>query len=74
MYRSKVHKKTLHPCFNHDGPHDSKKDYNIKVPTIGIGISILLWMVGSLFVVSFAIDALNTKNEDCDELLCCTVH
>lgn len=38
-------------------PHDSKRTINIKVPTIGIGISILLWMVGSLFVVSIAIDA-----------------
>ena len=42
-------------------PHDSKRTINIKVPTIGIGISILLWMVGSLFVVSFAIDAFEYK-------------
>ncbi|HMK55134.1 MAG TPA: M23 family metallopeptidase [Dissulfurispiraceae bacterium] len=38
-------------------PHDSKKTINVKVPSIGIVLSILLWMVGSIYVVSIAIDA-----------------
>jgi murein DD-endopeptidase MepM/ murein hydrolase activator NlpD len=39
-------------------PHDSKKTINIKVPSIGIGVSIILWFIGSIYVSSIAIDAL----------------
>lgn len=42
-------------------PHDSKKTINVKVPSVSIGISILLWMVGSIYVVSIAIDALEYR-------------
>lgn len=38
-------------------PHDSKKTINIKVPSIGIGISVFLWFVGSIYVITIAIDA-----------------
>jgi murein DD-endopeptidase MepM/ murein hydrolase activator NlpD len=38
-------------------PHDSKKTINIKVPSIGIGISIILWFIGSIYMISIAIDA-----------------
>jgi len=38
-------------------PHDSKKTINIKVPSIGIGVSIILWFIGSIYVSSIAIDA-----------------
>ncbi|HMK59583.1 MAG TPA: M23 family metallopeptidase [Dissulfurispiraceae bacterium] len=37
-------------------PHDSNKTINIKVPSIGIVLSVLLWLVGSIYVVSIAID------------------
>ena len=38
-------------------PHDGKKSINIKVPSVGIFISILLWCVGSVYLISIAIDA-----------------
>ncbi|MGO9377971.1 MAG: M23 family metallopeptidase [Dissulfurispiraceae bacterium] len=58
MYRVKSFIKNLFtPVSIMMVPHDSKKTINIKVPSIGIGISILLWMVGSVYVASIAIDA-----------------
>ncbi|HTZ18121.1 MAG TPA: M23 family metallopeptidase [Dissulfurispiraceae bacterium] len=39
-------------------PHDSKRTLNIKVPSIGIVISVILWLVGSVYIISIAIDAL----------------
>jgi murein DD-endopeptidase MepM/ murein hydrolase activator NlpD len=38
-------------------PHDGKKTINIKVPSIGIVFSIFLWFVGSVYLISIAIDA-----------------
>jgi murein DD-endopeptidase MepM/ murein hydrolase activator NlpD len=38
-------------------PHDSKKTINIKVPSISIGISAILWCIGSMYIISIAIDA-----------------
>jgi murein DD-endopeptidase MepM/ murein hydrolase activator NlpD len=38
-------------------PHDGKKSINIKVPSAGIFISIFLWCVGSVYLISIAIDA-----------------
>jgi murein DD-endopeptidase MepM/ murein hydrolase activator NlpD len=38
-------------------PHDGKKTINIKVPSIGIFISMFLWCVGSVYLISIAIDA-----------------
>ncbi|HAK89130.1 MAG: hypothetical protein A2077_01915 [Nitrospirae bacterium GWC2_46_6] len=37
-------------------PHDSKRTINIKLPSIGVFASALLWLVGSVYVVSIAID------------------
>ncbi|MBI5211796.1 MAG: M23 family metallopeptidase [Nitrospirae bacterium] len=37
-------------------PHDSKRTINIKLPSIGVFTSALLWLVGSIYVVSIAID------------------
>lgn len=37
-------------------PHDSKRTINIKLPSIGVFSSALLWLVGSVYVVSIAID------------------
>ncbi len=37
-------------------PHDSKRTINIKLPSIGVFSSVLLWLVGSVYVVSIAID------------------
>ena len=38
-------------------PHDSKKTINIKVPSIGIAVSVVLWLIGSVYIISIAIDA-----------------
>jgi murein DD-endopeptidase MepM/ murein hydrolase activator NlpD len=38
-------------------PHDGKKSINIKVPSAGIFVSIFLWCVGSVYLISIAIDA-----------------
>jgi murein DD-endopeptidase MepM/ murein hydrolase activator NlpD len=37
-------------------PHDSKRTLNIKLPSIGVVLSVLLWLIGSLYVVSAAIN------------------
>ncbi|MBA4348574.1 MAG: hypothetical protein C0415_01100 [Thermodesulfovibrio sp.] len=38
-------------------PHDSKRTINIKVPSVGIVISVFLWLVGSIFIISVAVDS-----------------
>ena len=38
-------------------PHSDVKTLRIKIPSIGILISILLWFIGTLYVFSVAIDA-----------------
>lgn len=39
-------------------PHSNAKSLNMKVPSIGVFISIILWCVGMVYVFSVAIDAL----------------
>ena len=39
-------------------PHSSRKPFNLKIPSIGIFISILLWLIGTGYVFSIAIDTL----------------
>jgi len=37
-------------------PHDSKRTINIKLPSIGVITSVILWLVGSIYVLSIAVD------------------
>lgn len=37
-------------------PHNSKRTINIKLPSIGVITSLILWLVGSIYVVSIAVD------------------
>jgi len=39
-------------------PHSNRKPLNLKIPSIGIFISILLWLIGTVYVFSIAIDTL----------------
>ena len=39
-------------------PHTDKKSLSIKIPSIGIFVSIILWFIGTVYVFSMAIDAL----------------
>lgn len=43
-------------------PHDSKRTINIKLPSIGVVSSVILWLVGSIYVVSVAIDTVEYYN------------
>lgn len=43
-------------------PHDSKRTINIKLPSIGVVSSVILWLVGSMYVVSVAIDTIEYYN------------
>lgn len=37
-------------------PHSNRKPFNLKIPSIGILISILLWLIGTVYVFSVAVD------------------
>ncbi len=37
-------------------PHSNRKPINLKVPSVGIFISILLWLIGTAYVFSIAVD------------------
>jgi murein DD-endopeptidase MepM/ murein hydrolase activator NlpD len=37
-------------------PHDSKRTINFKLPSIGIVVSVMLWLVGSLYVITIAVN------------------
>ncbi|MDP3048589.1 MAG: M23 family metallopeptidase [Thermodesulfovibrionales bacterium] len=39
-------------------PHSNRKPFNLKIPSVGIFISILLWLIGTGYVFSIAIDTL----------------
>jgi murein DD-endopeptidase MepM/ murein hydrolase activator NlpD len=39
-------------------PHDGKSSINIKVPSIGVVTSVILWLVGSIYVLSIAVDTM----------------
>lgn len=43
-------------------PHDSKRTINIKLPSIGVVSSAILWLVGSIYIVSVAIDTIEYYN------------
>lgn len=38
-------------------PHSNKRPLNLKIPSIGIFISIILWCIGTLYVFSAAVDS-----------------
>ena len=38
-------------------PHSSRKSFSIKIPSVGILFSIIMWIVGTVYVFSVAIDA-----------------
>jgi murein DD-endopeptidase MepM/ murein hydrolase activator NlpD len=58
MYKAKrLVKKLFSPVSIMFIPHDGKKTINIKVPSVGIFISMFLWCVGSVYLISIAIDA-----------------
>jgi len=38
-------------------PHSHSKHLSFKMPSIGIILSVALWLIGSVYVVSIAIDA-----------------
>lgn len=47
-------------------PHDSKRTINIKLPSIGVISSVILWLIGTVYVISAAIDTIeyyNMKNK-----------
>lgn len=42
-------------------PHSNKKPFNIKMPSIGIIVSIIFWLIGTVYVFSVAVDAFEYK-------------
>lgn len=38
-------------------PHINKRPLNLKIPSIGILVSIILWFIGTFYVFSVAVDA-----------------
>ncbi|TAN45823.1 MAG: M23 family metallopeptidase [Nitrospirae bacterium] len=63
MYKLKrFFKKLFTPVSIMMVPHDGKRTINIKVPSIGIVLSAALWLIGSLYVVSMAIDTIEYYN------------
>ena len=39
-------------------PHSNHRSINLKIPSIGVFLSVALWLVGTLYVFSVAVDAL----------------
>ncbi|MBI4684101.1 MAG: M23 family metallopeptidase [Nitrospirae bacterium] len=37
-------------------PHSNRKPFNLKIPSVGIFVSILLWFIGTVYVFSIAVD------------------
>lgn len=42
-------------------PHSNRKPFNLKIPSIGIFVSILLWFIGTGYVFSVAVDTFEYK-------------
>lgn len=42
-------------------PHSSKSSVSLKIPSIGILISVILWLIGTVYVFSIAIDSFEYK-------------
>ncbi|MCE5194007.1 MAG: M23 family metallopeptidase [Nitrospiraceae bacterium] len=58
MYKIKLFlKKAFTPITIMLIPHTSRKTVNLKIPSIGIAISIVLWLIGTVYVFSVAVDA-----------------
>ena len=58
MYRIRtVLKKAFTPITIMLIPHTDRKSLSIKIPSIGIFVSIILWFIGTVYVFSVAIDA-----------------
>lgn len=43
-------------------PHDSKRTINIRLPAVGVITSAVMWIVGSVYVVSIAINTIEYHN------------
>lgn len=53
----KLAKKALTPITIMLIPHNNSKSFNIKLPSIGIVLSAALWLTGSVYVLSVAVNA-----------------
>lgn len=42
-------------------PHSNAKPFNLKIPSIGIVFSVMLWIVGSLYVLSVAVNGIEYR-------------
>lgn len=42
-------------------PHSNRKAINLKVPSVGVLVSVLLWFIGTIYVFSVAVDAFEYK-------------
>jgi len=42
-------------------PHSNRRSVNLKVPSIGVLISVVLWFIGTIWVFSVAVDAFEYK-------------
>lgn len=38
-------------------PHSSRRSFNLKIPSVGIIVSVILWFIGTVYVFSVAVDA-----------------
>jgi murein DD-endopeptidase MepM/ murein hydrolase activator NlpD len=59
-YRT-VFKKAFTPVTIMLIPHSNSRSINLKIPSIGIFASVILWFIGMVYVLSVAVDALEYK-------------
>lgn len=58
MYRLKMLlKKVFTPVTIMLIPHSNRKPFNIRIPSIGIVVSIIFWLIGTVYVFSVAVNA-----------------
>jgi murein DD-endopeptidase MepM/ murein hydrolase activator NlpD len=63
MYKiRRIFKKLFTPVTIMMIPHDSKRTINIRLPSIGVITSAVMWVVGSIYVVSVAINTIEYYN------------
>ncbi len=63
MYKAKrLLKKLFTPITIMMVPHDSKRTINVKFPSIGIIACVLLWLIGTVYTISVAIDAFEYRS------------
>lgn len=43
-------------------PHSNSKPFNLKLPSIGIILSVFLWIVGTVYVLSVAVDLIEYRH------------